>query len=88
MVMQMDEGLDTGPVLMAEKVAHRPQDLRRSHGGAVASGRRSDGAGAGGAGARQGDGASPSAEGVTYAKKITKDEARIDWRKAPPRSIA
>ena len=32
MVMQMDEGLDTGPVLMAERVADRPQDLRRTGG--------------------------------------------------------
>ena len=30
MVMQMEEGLDTGPVLMAERVADRPQDQRRT----------------------------------------------------------
>ena len=27
MVMRMEEGLDTGPVLMAERIADRPQDL-------------------------------------------------------------
>ncbi len=30
MVMRMEEGLDTGPVLMAERVAGRAQDLWRT----------------------------------------------------------
>ena len=30
MVMRMEEGLDTGPVLMAERTPDRPQDLWRT----------------------------------------------------------
>ena len=83
MVMQMDEGLDTGPVLMAERVTDRPQDQRRTDGRTVAAGRRPDGAGLGRAGTRRGRRRSRKPnDGVTYAKKITKDEARIDWSKS------
>ena len=53
MVMQMEEGLDTGPVAMAERIADRARhDRRRAARPAVAARRRPDGAGAGGAGAR------------------------------------
>ena len=83
MVMQMDEGLDTGPVLMAERVADRPQDLRRTDRRTVAAGRRSDGARAGRAGTRRDHARSRKpTTASTYAKKISKDEARIDWSKS------
>ena len=83
MVMQMDEGLDTGPVLMAEKVAIGRKTSGELADAAVAAGRRFDGAGAERAGAGRGDGPSRRAsDGVTYAKKITKEEARIDWSKS------
>jgi len=82
MVMQMDEGLDTGPVLMAEKV----RIGRRTSGDLTAELSRL------GAdlmvralGALERGGVTPqaqAADGVTYAKKITKDEARIDWLKS------
>jgi len=82
MVMKMDEGLDTGPVGMVEKIAITPdmtaQDLhdRMSVLGADLMVRAlaaldrgslafSDQAG----------------DGVTYAAKIDKTEARIDWQK-------
>ena len=82
MVMQMDEGLDTGPVLMAEKV----RIGRRTSGDLTGELSRL------GAdlmvralGALERGGVTPQpqgTDGVTYAKKITKDEARIDWSKS------
>ena len=79
MVMQMDEGLDTGPVLMAERVPV----------GAKTSGELAEELSRLGAdlmvralGALERGGITPqpqSEEGVTYAKKILKEEARIDW---------
>jgi methionyl-tRNA formyltransferase len=79
MVMQMDEGLDTGPVLMAERVA-----IGRQTSGELAEKLARLGADlmvrALGALERGAITAQPQAsEGVTYAKKILKDEARIDW---------
>jgi methionyl-tRNA formyltransferase len=80
MVMQMDEGLDTGPVGMVERIAIGPdmtaQDLhdRMSVLGADLMVRAL-------AALDRGSLAfSPQAgEGVTYAGKIDKAEARIDW---------
>jgi methionyl-tRNA formyltransferase len=82
MVMQMDEGLDTGPVLMAEKVR-----IGRKTSGDLTNELSRLGADlmvrALGAVERGGVTPQPQAgEGVTYAKKITKDEARIDWSKS------
>jgi methionyl-tRNA formyltransferase len=79
MVMQMEAGLDTGPVLMAERLR-----IGRKTSGELAEQLSRLGAdlmvrtlGA----LERGDVAShPQPEaGVTYAKKISKDEARIDW---------
>ena len=82
MVMRMDEGLDTGAVLMAERLAIGRQtagemtnllarlgsDLMMRAMGALERGTIT---------------AEPQNErGVTYAKKITKEEARIDWSKS------
>ena len=82
MVMQMDEGLDTGPVLMAEKVR-----IGRKTSGDLTGELSRLGADlmVRALGALERGGVTPqpqSAEGVTYAKKITKDEARIDWSKS------
>ena len=80
MVMQMEEGLDTGPVLLAERVAIAPDETagslhdRLSHIGASLMVRALAALSRGALDAR------PQAEdGVTYAKKIEKAEARIDW---------
>ena len=80
MVMQMDEGLDTGPVAMVERIAITPdmttQELhdRMAVLGADLMVR------ALGALERGTLGFSPQGEaGVTYAAKIDKAEARIDW---------
>jgi methionyl-tRNA formyltransferase len=82
MVMRMEEGLDTGPVLMAERtligrktyrdlhdeLARLGADLMTRAMSAVALGQASE---------------TPQPEaGVTYAKKILKEEARIDWKKS------
>lgn len=80
MVMQMEAGLDTGPVLLAEHVAIAPDATagslhdRLSEIGASLMIRAL-------AALERGSLASTpqSDEGVTYAKKIEKEEARIDW---------
>jgi len=80
MVMRMEEGLDTGPVLLAEHVGIGAQATagslhdELSHIGASLMVR------ALAALERGALRATPQPEeGVTYAKKIGKDEARIDW---------
>jgi len=82
MIMKMDAGLDTGPVAMVEKVAITPDmsagELhdRLSQIGADLMIR------ALGALERESLALQPQAEeGVTYAAKIDKTEARIDWSK-------
>src|SRR3954468_2521338 len=82
MVMQMEEGLDTGPVLMAERVR-----IGRKTSGELTAELSRLGADlmvrALGALERGAITPQPQAEaGVTYARKITKDEARIDWSKS------
>ena len=86
MAMKMEEGLDTGPVLMAERIAIG----RKTHGelhdalarlGADLMGRA--------LGALERGSIEPMPqpqEGVTYAKKIDKSETRIDWTK-PARAL-
>src|SRR5471030_2254587 len=76
MVMHMDEGLDTGPVLMAERVA-----IGRATSGELAESLSRLGADlmvrALGALERGQVRETPQVEaGITYAKKISKDEAR------------
>jgi methionyl-tRNA formyltransferase len=82
MVMRMDEGLDTGPVLMAERVriGHRTSgelaaELSRLGADLMV---RALGALERGAVTPQ----SQAEDGVTYAKKISKGEARIDWNRS------
>jgi methionyl-tRNA formyltransferase len=82
MVMRMDEGLDTGPVLMAERVK-----IGRKTSGELTSELSRLGADLmmRALGALERGGVAPQVqpqEGVTYAKKILKDEARIDWLKS------
>jgi methionyl-tRNA formyltransferase len=82
MVMHMDEGLDTGPVLMAERVT-----IGRKTSGELADQLSRLGAdlmvrALGGLERGQVSEQVQSEAGVTYAKKILKDEARIDWSKS------
>jgi methionyl-tRNA formyltransferase len=86
MVMHMDEGLDTGPVLLAEKTpvgrktyGELHDELSRLGAGLMAR--------ALAALERRTAVEKPQApEGATYAAKITKEEARIDWTR-PARAI-
>jgi methionyl-tRNA formyltransferase len=87
MVMKMDAGLDTGDVAMAERVAVTDQmttsdlhDVLAKVGAALMVRAM--------AALERGElGLTPqSAEGVTYAAKIEKDEARVDWTK-PARTV-
>src|SRR5476651_1019153 len=82
MVMHMDEGLDTGPVLMAERMA-----IGRKSAGELAELLSRLGADLmvrALAGLERGSVSeqSQAEAGVTYAKKIAKGEARIDWSKS------
>ena len=79
-VMQMEKGLDTGPIILSETVPIRPDDTAGTLHDRLAQ------VGAGllpraiAALAREGATPQPQlAAGVTYASKIDKAEARIDW---------
>lgn len=80
-IMQMDEGLDTGDMLLRERVAIEPADTTASlHDKLAALGGRLvvealELAGCGGLAPLP-----QPVEGVTYAHKIDKAEAAIDWR--------
>lgn len=84
-IMQMDAGLDTGPVLLRTEIAIAPDDT---------AGTLHDRLAALGAallcdalrGIEQGTVSplSQATEGVTYAPKIEKSEARIDWTRPAP----
>jgi len=86
MVMRMEEGLDTGPVLMTRRVAigrrtagELTNELARLGAPLMAHAL---------AALEAGNAAeTPQAsEGATYAKKVLKEEARIDWTK-PAREV-
>ncbi|HEY0267514.1 MAG TPA: methionyl-tRNA formyltransferase [Rhizomicrobium sp.] len=86
MVMRMEEGLDTGPVLMAERV---PVGRKTSGDLAAELSRLGADLMVRALGALERGGVTPapqSEDGVIYARKISKDEARIDWSK-PAREI-
>jgi methionyl-tRNA formyltransferase len=81
-VMQMDAGLDTGPMLDVERIPIAPRETGGTlHDKLAAAGARAivavlerlahDGAI---------KGAAQPAEGATYAAKITRADAAIDWR--------
>ena len=81
-IMRMDEGLDTGPMLLDERVAIAPDETAETlHDTLATLGAKLivsalDGLAAGTLRARP----QPD-EGVTYASKLTRAEARLDWRK-------
>ena len=82
-IMQMEEGLDTGPILCAQPVAISSFDNlgvlhdKLSNAGSELILRSLEGLSAGNLQAR-----TQPLEGVTYAKKIQKSEAKINWRKS------
>jgi methionyl-tRNA formyltransferase len=86
MSMRMEEGLDTGPVLMAERTSIGRKTYGELHDELARLGAdlmaRTVGALERGSAAET----LQSEEGVTYAKKIAKEEARIAWTK-PAREL-
>lgn len=81
-VMRMEEGLDTGPVLMTERVAVGRKTYGELHDelarvGADLLGRALVELEKGGLIAQPQD-----RNGITYARKIEKAEARIDWKRS------
>jgi len=82
MVMRMNEGLDTGPVLMAERV---PVGRKTSGDLTAELSRLGADLMVRALGALERGAVTPRPQpddGVTYAKKISKEEARIDWSKS------
>ena len=82
MVMRMEEGLDTGPVVMTERIAIGRKTYGEVHDelarrGADLMGRALAGLEAGGVTQTP-----QASDGATYAKKIDKSESHIDWTKA------
>ncbi|HEY4344587.1 MAG TPA: methionyl-tRNA formyltransferase [Parvibaculum sp.] len=83
MVMQMDVGLDTGPVLLAEHVPIAPTSTAGSLHDDLSQIGASLMVRALAALSRGTLQAKPQPDdGVTYAKKIEKDEARIEWSRS------
>ena len=82
MVMRMEEGLDTGPVLMAERVAIGRKTYGDLHDELARLG--ADLMVRALAAIERGsiDAAPQAQTGVTYARKIEKSETRIDWTKS------
>lgn len=81
-VMRMEEGLDTGPILLSETVEIAASETAGSLHDRLAPIGASLLSRALAAIARGGIVETPqSADGVTYAEKISAAEARIDWRK-------
>jgi methionyl-tRNA formyltransferase len=82
MVMRMEEGLDTGPVLLSERVAIGRKTYGELHDELARLGAdpmtRALAALERGSIAEQ----PQAADGATYAKKIAKEETRIDWTKS------
>ncbi|TLZ23534.1 MAG: methionyl-tRNA formyltransferase, partial [Gammaproteobacteria bacterium] len=84
-IMQMDAGLDTGPVLLQRRLA-----VSRSHTAGSLGAELSRLGAAALLEALEGleDGTSRAtaqpAKGVTYAAKVMKAEARVDWRRGAP----
>ena len=85
-VMRMEEGLDTGPILLSEMTAIEPDDTTATVHDRLAAIGASLLPRALAALERGGLEETPQSEnGVTYAEKISSAEARIDW--APPAAI-
>ena len=78
-IMQMDVGLDTGADALARGGADRAEDhgrrIDRNAGWARRQAHRR-----GARPVRRPDSSAAARSGVTYAKKLSRDDARLDWR--------
>lgn len=80
-IMRMDAGLDTGPVLAQERIAiDSLDDAQTLHDKLADLGARMIVAALADAAAGRAHAVPQSASGVTYARKIDKREASIDWQ--------
>jgi methionyl-tRNA formyltransferase len=80
-IMLMDEGLDTGPMLLEERVPIGPETTAaKLHDALSALGAKLIVQALAGLESGALVPVPQPAEGVTYAKKIAKEEARLDWR--------
>jgi methionyl-tRNA formyltransferase len=78
--MLMDEGLDTGPVLMTERVPVGPRTTAAElHDRLAALGARMIVAALAGRASGTLTPMPQPAEGVTYASKLAREEGRLDW---------
>ena len=79
-IMQMDEGLDTGPMLLRDSVPITPDTTGQSlHDALSALGGRMIVAALAGLAAGTLQAVAQPEAGVTYAAKLTKEEALLDW---------
>lgn len=80
-IMQMDEGLDTGAMLLSDRIALTAETTATSlHDGLAAMGARLIVAALDDSGDDPGIVAVPQpAEGATYAARLTREDGRIDW---------
>ena len=82
-IMQMDAGLDTGPVLLSEPVGIAPEETGGTlHDKLASLGARLIVTALEGLSRGAAQATPQPTEGVTYAHTIGKAEARIDWRRA------
>lgn len=80
-IMQMDEGLDTGPVLLTGTMPITAQTTAQTlHGDLAELGSRLMVEALEGVAAGKLSGEPQAQDGVTYAAKLTKQEGRLDWR--------
>jgi methionyl-tRNA formyltransferase len=81
-IMQMDEGLDTGPMLLQERLPIAPEDDAGTlHDKLAAMGARLILQALDVLAARRSTPQDQPAVGATYAAKLTRDDERLDWRR-------
>ena len=81
-IMAMEEGLDTGPILLQERVALAPETTAGElHDGLAELGARMIVEALGGLAAGRLTPTPQPEEGASYAPKIAKSETRLDWRR-------
>jgi methionyl-tRNA formyltransferase len=80
-IMQMDQGLDTGPLLLAEQIPISPADTGATlHDRLAALGARLMLAALEQLSAGRLTATPQPASGATYAAKLTREDGRLDWR--------
>jgi methionyl-tRNA formyltransferase len=80
-IMRMEEGLDTGPVFTIERIRIESRDTSSTlHDKLAGLGAQSIVRALAGIESGSLHAAPQSADGITYAHKITREQARIDWK--------